>query len=64
MGKSSNSCFKIIGCGGGDAVDDDDLSQEEVSSCWLVRTLSGIDASVASQFGVYACWNWRDPCGS
>ncbi|URE14515.1 IQ-domain [Musa troglodytarum] len=30
MGKPSSSCFKIIGCGGGDAMDgDDDLGPEE-----------------------------------
>ena len=33
MGKPSSSCFKIIGCGGGDAIDDDDdLGPEEVIS--------------------------------
>lgn len=43
MGKSSRSCFKIIGCGGRDAVDDDDLEPEEVISGWLLRII---------------CWFW------
>ncbi|CAD5187660.1 unnamed protein product [Musa acuminata subsp. malaccensis] len=33
MGKPSSSCFKIIGCGGGDAIDDDDdLGPEEAKA--------------------------------
>ncbi|CAL9076785.1 unnamed protein product [Musa acuminata var. zebrina] len=32
MGKSSSSCFKIMGCGGRDAVDDDDLEPEEAKT--------------------------------
>ncbi|RRT77645.1 hypothetical protein B296_00022723, partial [Ensete ventricosum] len=43
MGKSSSSCFKIMGCGGRDTVDDDDLAPEEVISGWLLRII---------------CWFW------
>ncbi|XP_074583990.1 protein IQ-DOMAIN 32-like isoform X2 [Curcuma longa] len=32
MGRSSTSCFKIIGCGSGDAVDDDELVVDEAKS--------------------------------
>ncbi|CAL9087771.1 unnamed protein product [Musa textilis] len=32
MGKSSSSCFKIMGCGGRDAVDDDDIAPEEAKT--------------------------------
>ncbi|KAG6532090.1 hypothetical protein ZIOFF_005928 [Zingiber officinale] len=32
MGRSSTSCFKIIGCGAGDAIDDDELVVDETKA--------------------------------
>lgn len=31
MARPNSSCFKIIGCGGGDAVDNDELAHGEVT---------------------------------